>query len=138
MAFVPPAPSEPPAPRPPNAAYPNDEPLLRLGGLYPSKTGNALTGNISLTYSPRETQEPVGVSLGDLIQRAMEADRPLRFLVFENTRTGHPPYILNVTLGNPRAEAPPTGPGPDAAPPGDDQPPEAPPRPPRRAAPRRF
>lgn len=90
--------STPPS-RPPQGANPNDYPLQRLGGLYPSKSGNALTGNL-----------PDGslLALEQVIADARASGRPLRFIIFENTRGGAnaPPYSMQVTLGTPRQPGP--------------------------------
>lgn len=105
-------PTPPPSSPPPSPGqnYPKDD-LLKLGGLYPSKSGKALTGNIHINEPRRGASEPFGVILIDLIQQAMEEQRPLRFLVFESTfPDSRSPYTLNITLGNPR---PPRGEEPD-------------------------
>lgn len=74
-------------------------PLTRLSGLYPSKAGNALTGN---------AMDRIIGDLERVIADAKASGRPLRFLVFENQRGGQnsPPYMLQVTLGNARTTGP--------------------------------
>lgn len=84
------------------------EPLLRAGGLYNSKTGNALTGNINLLYVDRD-----GTRFGDrlmaMIEEAMNRGVPLRALVFESRPfpDGQPPrspYMLNFGYGRPKPQ----------------------------------
>lgn len=60
------------------------QPLTRLGGLYNSRSGNALTGNINLNYVNRGTGQRLGETLIEEIQKAMEMNHAWRLLVFEN------------------------------------------------------
>jgi len=95
----------PPEP-PKEAQQPSEErpPLLKLGGLFPSKSGNALTGNVNLWYKTRQGEASVGTKLAELLQQCAKENRPVRVLVFENTGKwggkGHAPYSLHVCLGN--------------------------------------
>lgn len=87
-------------PRPPQGPRgqdPNEYPLQRLCGLFPSRAGNALMGNL------RDQDLDL---LETVIDDARRSGRPLRILVFENRKASgnQPPYNFNVTLGTPRAE----------------------------------
>src|SRR2546430_1387542 len=100
-----------------------DPNLTRLGGLYPSKTGKALAGNMNLAWVDRNTNETVGKKLIEMIERAMDDNLPLRFLIFDNTdRGGNPPYVMHVTFGNQR----PATIAPQGAPPIARRPPDQP------------
>lgn len=93
-------------PKPP-ARPPRDEPLMRLGGLLPNRDGTSLGGNVSLGEPRRGSDEPLGVELIDLIQRAMEQQRPLRFIVFEDSGKfpNQPPYTIHATMGRSNGES---------------------------------
>ena len=155
-------------PQPPNSSpqQPNTDPerppLLKLGGLYPSKSGKALTGNINLLYQDRQGVPSIGTQWVELLQRCVQENLPIRVLVFENNGqwggAHRAPYTLHVCVGTPKQEQP-TSPPPselleghatyeeapeDQPEPGEPEPPtrlrtpEPTPRPPvRRVAPRR-
>lgn len=139
-----------------NTRQPQND-LIKITGLFPSKSGKALMGN---------TNDQSLDDLQTLIEDCRNEGVPLRFLVFDRTDSdrGGPPYVLNVTKGeNRRAGPPPRRPmapqqkewdgnigelpgdsndpnaGPyDEMPPQDDMPQTEPvPRPMRRSAPRR-
>ena len=106
MPFMRPSPPPPPPRREPQPRDGNGDrtPLLRLGGLWPNKNGNALMGNTQLDYTPKDSDQTRGEQLIKLIEDCMEQGVPLRFLVFENNK-GFPknmPYTINVTVGQPR------------------------------------
>lgn len=149
-----PFPNRPPSalPRPPvqdeainppqtEQAEPDDE-LLKLGGLYPSRSGNALLGGINLSWVPRGGTDPVGTLLIEKIQRAMDLGRPLRFCVFENSGKfqNQSPYSIHVAVGRPRQTQPGSLEGTEGTQESQRLPPvmaPLPPRPVRRTAPRR-
>lgn len=121
-------------------------PLLRLGGLFPTQSGKALTGNVNLSYVGRDQDATIGERLIQILEKCIQENRPLRFVIFENQgKFGNKvPYILNVTIGRSPGEYTTTGESlsPEAPPP--PPPPqttprtEPTPRPPiRRIAPRR-
>ena len=116
--------------------YPKED-LIKLGGLYPSKSGKALTGNSNMNYVLKSTEIPVGETLIETIKQAMDEDRPLRFLVFENNgRFPGAPYSLHVAMGTARpVEGAEAEEGPPAPPVEDTPPPRRAPGP--RVAPRR-
>lgn len=93
-----------PAPRP-QSKYNNGD-LLRVAGLFPSQSGKALTGNANMNYE--KDGERVGEKLIKLIEHCMEHDLPLRLLVFDQStwQDSRVPYLLNVTVGQPRQVAP--------------------------------
>ena len=153
-------------PQPPRSPHPNVDPerppLLKLGGLYPSKSGKALTGNINLLYQDRQGSPSVGTQWVELLQQCVQKNLPIRVLVFENNGqfggAHRAPYTLHVCVGTPRQEQPASPPPPELleghatyedAPEGEQEPdepeppvclrtPEPTPRPPvRRVAPRR-
>ena len=95
--------SRPPQPQQPQQSQ-RDEFRLRLGGLYPSKTGNALTGGINLDYVKQGDNRSVGEVLIEYIEKCLEENLQLRFLVFENNGKFNEksPYTMHVTIGNPR------------------------------------
>ena len=153
-------------PQPPRSPQPNVDPdrppLLKLGGLYPSKSGKALTGNINLLYQDRQGSPSVGTQWVELLQQCVQENLPIRVLVFENNGqfggAHRAPYTLHVCLGAPWQEQPTSPPPPELleghatyedAPEGEQEPdepepparlrtPEPTPRPPvRRVAPRR-
>ncbi len=157
-------PQPPRSPQPDNPrpnVDPDRPPLLKLGGLYPSKSGKALTGNINLLYQDRQGSPSVGTQWVELLQQCVQENLPLRVLVFENngqwSGAHRAPYTLHICVGSPRQERPASPPPPDLpeehpddeAPdnqPEPDEPepparlrtPEPTPRPPvRRIAPRR-
>src|SRR6266850_1397773 len=80
----------------------NDEPLTRLGGLYDSKSGKAITGNVRVHEARKGDAMPLGEVLIDIIRRAMDERRTLRFLVFQNDGKfrNSPPYTLHATIGD--------------------------------------
>ena len=132
-----------PTPRQPEQAVqgPNN-PLTRAGGLYPSKNGKALTGSIRVDAPRRNSIVPFGDELIGMIREAMEAKVPLRALVFENDGRfpNSPPYNLNFSLGDRVYEDPATASNNGWDAPETETPAEpasVPPRPQRRAAPRR-
>lgn len=94
MAFTTPQPQRSGPPR-----NQQQDDLLRLTGLFASKSGKALTGNLDL--HARLGEATVGEALLGLIQECMETHMPLRFLVFEREGST-PPYTLNATKGEPR------------------------------------
>ena len=126
------------------------EPLLRLGGLWTSKTGKALTGNVNLDYA-KEGEDSVGEQLMSLLTQAKQEGKPLRFLVFEDDGkfASRAPFSLHVTLGmqkpeeqeQPTRESAPQAPRRWGPPPETDasvsDTVESTPRPMRRTAPRR-
>ena len=153
-------------PQPPRSPHPNVDPerppLLKLGGLYPSKSGKALTGNINLLYQDRQGSPSVGTQWVELLQQCVQENLPIRVLVFENNGqfggAHRAPYTLHVCLGAPWQEQPTSPPPPELleghatyedAPENEREPdepepparlraPEPTPRPPvRRVAPRR-
>lgn len=85
----------PPPPQPPQD--PDDQyPLVKIAGLWPSRSGTALMGNIG--------REMDIEALERVIQAARMAERPLRFIVFDNSnKMGNnpraPAYTLMATLG---------------------------------------
>ena len=99
-------------PQPPRSPHPNVDPerppLLKLGGLYPSKSGKALTGNINLLYQDRQGSPSVGTQWVELLQQCVQENLPIRVLVFENNGqfggAHRAPYTLHVCLGTPRQE----------------------------------
>ena len=134
-----------PFPRRTPKAQPQDrEPLLRLGGLYPNDSGTSIMGNVHVGSPRRGEEVPLGTDLIDLIERAMEQQRPLRLLIFEDNGKfpNAPPYTIHATLGRANGESQATAepeaveeaPAPAPPPPPF---PTAPARPMRRTAPRR-
>ena len=125
----------PPTPQPaPPQQYPDREPLLRLGGLWTSRNGNSLQGNIRLSYA-RLGEPNVGEQLIALIQRCLDEGGDLRFLIFESRYPGKgAPYSLQCTFNPPRAPNAPVYTPPSAPEPDGDEPAT---RPVRRTAPRR-
>jgi hypothetical protein len=79
-------------PQPRRQASPDDYPLQKLCGLFPSRAGNALMGNL---------REQDLVALEVVIAEVRRTGRPLRVLIFESRQTqgNQPPYTMNVTLG---------------------------------------
>ena len=94
-----------PQPRPPQDE--DREPLLRLGGLYPSRNNSSIQGNAHVGTPRRGETDPLGTELIDLIERAMEQQRPLRFLIFEDSGKfpNSPPYTIHATLGRVNGES---------------------------------
>ena len=129
-----------PQPRPPQD---NEEPLLRLGGLYPSRDGTSIMGNAHVVTPRRGQEDPLGTELIDLIERSMEQQRPLRFLIFEDNGKfpNAPPYTIHATMGRSNGEAAPLPAEPEQEPEAPEPPPPplptTPMRPVRRASPRR-
>ena len=117
-------------PQQPSPQYPNNGPLLRVGGLYPSKSGKALTGNIHVATPRQGEEQPFGEILIDLIRQCMEENLPVRCLVFENDgKYPGAPYRVCLTTGRSKPE--------QAQVQGDSPPEEPAQRPPRRTLPRR-
>lgn len=85
-----------------NAGNSERQPLTRLGGLYNSKSGNALMGTINLNYVNRETGQSLGETIIDEIRRAMEMNHPWRLLVFENSGKfqQRAPYSIHSCIGD--------------------------------------
>lgn len=81
-----------------------DDDLLRLGGLWDSKSGKAITGSVNVIEPQDEGEPPFGEVLIQWIEQAMSEERPLRFLVFEvNSQSPRgPSYSLNMALGDQR------------------------------------
>src|SRR5438105_2099227 len=111
-------------PQPQRGKWERDGNLMRLGGLYPSKTGKALTGNMGIGWQDQDGQS-MGKKLIEMIERALDDNLPLRFVIFDNTdraEGNRPPYSLHVTFGMSRpAMTTPVG-----APPIARRPPEQP------------
>lgn len=80
-----------------------DEPLLRLGGLFPSKRNDhVISGSINLDYA-KDGEPTIGEQFADLLERALAEGKRLRFVIFESDgRFPGPPYSINVTLAEPR------------------------------------
>lgn len=77
------------------------QPLTRLGGLYNSRYGNALTGNINLNYVDRKTGQRLGETLIEEIQKAMEMNHSWRLLVFENNgKFQQAPYSIHSCISD--------------------------------------
>ena len=74
------------------------EPITRLGGLFPSKSGKALCGGIDFVWQNQDG-ETHGDQLLELLQQAKNEQKQLRILIFQNNRPGGAPYTLNVALG---------------------------------------
>jgi hypothetical protein len=85
-----------------------DDTLLKLTGLFPCQSGNALLGGMDPNRVPRGGGgETIGALLIEKIQRAMELNRPLRFCVFENNGKfpdQRAPYTIHAAVGRPRQD----------------------------------
>lgn len=85
--------------------YSNQPPLLKWGGLYPSRNGKAIVGNIKLTQPRYGETRPFGEILIEQIKQYMAEGKSLRILVFEgrpnpkeDTRP-QAPYTIHSTEG---------------------------------------
>src|SRR5438270_13532657 len=93
-------------PQPQRSRRQLDANLMRLVGLYPSKTGKALTGNIGISWQDQDGQS-MGKKLIEMIERALDDNLPSRFVIFDNTdraEANRPPYSPQVTFGTPQPD----------------------------------
>lgn len=90
--------------QPQQGKFEGDAPLLRVTGLWESKSGKALMGGIDVTKARYGGTEPLGEELIALIRNCIEAGRPLRFLIFQNQNGKGAPYNLSATMGRARPE----------------------------------
>lgn len=85
--------------------YSDQPPLLSWGGLYSSKNGKAIVGNINLGGVRRGDTRPFGEILIERISQYMNEGKSLRILVFEsrpplNEEARKPaPYSMHSTEG---------------------------------------
>ena len=78
-------------------------PLFKVTGLWPWKSGLGLSGSLKPNYITREGNESSGEQLIALITQAMEENKEVRFMVFDNQlRHGAKmPYQLVCTISEP-------------------------------------
>src|SRR5687767_8174920 len=97
-----------PQPQQPNQGAPKND-RMRLGGLFSSKSGNALTGGMNMNYQQRNGRL-VGEELIEMIRTSMTTGQPLRFLVFDNSgfegNKSKSQYTLYAAPGQPRQAGP--------------------------------
>lgn len=90
-----PAPQRPEAPR-------YETPLTRWGGLYVSRSGKAIAGNINLTRIDQQSGMPFGQVIISQVEECLKTGRPLRIVIFENSGSDYErraPYTISSTYG---------------------------------------
>ena len=117
-----------------------DAPLHKITGLWPFKSGTGLGGTFRPNYISKDGNESAGDQLITLITQAMEENKEVRFMVFDNqARPGTKvPYQLVCSVSEPyqRQESAPQSRDTDDTTPDTPAPIVLPP-PSRRTAPRR-